>query len=100
LLSVWSEDRIERLGAIGASVLGGAIGLAAALLLGMFCVDVATGFATRNARQFQLNELSMAVKNLAFASLLPILSAALLATVLRDLTRIPDLIRAMLDLFP
>ena len=98
LVPVWSSAKIANLGALGASVLAGGIGLAAAVLIALFCVDVATALATRQARQFQVFELSLNVKNFGFAVLMPGLTIAIFAVLVRDVGRVPELITSMAGL--
>lgn len=98
LVPVWSGAKIANLGALGASVLAGGIGLAAAVLIALFCVDVATALATRQARQFQVFELSLNVKNFGFAVLMPGLTIAIFAVLVRDVGRVPELITSMAGL--
>lgn len=50
-----------------------AIGIAGTLLVLLFAVDLALGLTSRSSRQFQVFELSLNIKNLTFAVMLPIL---------------------------
>ena len=47
---------------------------AGVILIALFSIDLAFGLAARSIRQFQVFELSLNLKNLAFVILLPLLA--------------------------
>ena len=51
-----------------------AFSIAGVVLIALFSIDLAFGLAARSIRQFQVFELSLNVKNLAFVILLPLLA--------------------------
>lgn len=100
LLTQWDGDRIAGLGGIAHNIYLGALMQGAALLIALVVAEVGMALATRSARQIHLFDLSMSVKSLAFAVLLPILAPSIVAAVSRHIARVPDLLRAAQGLFP
>jgi type III secretion protein T len=91
-------DQARAVAAIVGQNLEGAIGMASVMLLCLFTAELALGFMSRSARQFQVFELSMAFKNLFFAVLMPLLIAAMLAYISRELLKLqqlPDWLKMM-----
>ncbi len=79
-------------------VLVGALGIAGALLICLFAIDLALALTGRSTRQFQVFELSLNVKNTAFAILLPLLALPLLnliATETDSIGSLVELVRAI-----
>jgi type III secretion protein T len=93
-----SGDQMRAVAGIVGQNLEGAIGMAGVMLLCLFTAELALGFMSRSARQFQVFELSMAFKNLFFAVLMPLLIAAILALIMRELNKLqwlPEWLRLM-----
>ena len=67
-----------QLGSLLNSSMIGAIGIGGTLLVLLFAVDLALGLTSRSSRQFQVFELSLNIKNLSYAVMLPILILPLL----------------------
>jgi type III secretory pathway component EscT len=62
------------------------------MLMCLFTAELALGFMSRSARQFQVFELSMAFKNLFFVVLMPMLIAAILAYIAREVGKLNQLL--------
>jgi type III secretion protein T len=93
------DDILLIAGQVGRN-LEGAVGMAAVMVLCLFTAELTLGFISRSVRQFQVFELSMAFKNLFFACLMPLLVIALLASMTRELAKIPQLLEWLKQLRP
>ena len=65
---------VANIGGVITSTLLSAFSIAGVVLIALFSIDLAFGLAARSIRQFQVFELSLNVKNLAFVILLPLLA--------------------------
>jgi type III secretion protein T len=65
---------VANIGSVITSTLMSAFSIAGVILIALFSIDLAFGLAARSIRQFQVFELSLNLKNLAFVILLPLLA--------------------------
>jgi type III secretion protein T len=91
LLPQPSLAQLRAVTAIVGQTMEGALGLASVMLLCLFTAELALGFMSRSARQFQVFELSLAFKNLFFAVLMPLLIAAMLVYIGREVAKLQQL---------
>jgi type III secretion protein T len=98
LLPSLGFDQARAVASIVSQSLEGAIGMASVMLLCLFTAELALGFMSRSARQFQVFELSMAFKNLFFACLMPLLIVAMATYLAREIAKIPQVLDVLRSL--
>jgi type III secretion protein T len=76
------------------------IGFSGTILMALFAVDLGLALMGRSTRQVQVFDISMVLKNLALALLLPLIGGALLTLIAREVTRGSFNIDALRQLLP
>jgi type III secretion protein T len=76
------------------------VGFSAAIVMSLFAVDLALALMGRSTRQVQVFDISLVLKNLALVVLLPLVGAALMAIIAREVTRGSFSIEALRQLLP
>ena len=77
-----------------------AVAIAAVLLTCMFAADLALGLISRSVQQFQVFELSLNIKNMVYAFLMPVFALPILSLVtdqLRPLSNLLELLESLIQ---
>lgn len=91
----FGKDAAAAIGVLIGSSVRGALGIAGTLLILLFAIDLALALASRSSRQFQVFELSLNIKNLAFVLVIPLLILPLLQLIATEVDGIGRVLQAL-----